>query len=148
MTTRDGAARVNRLVTFAHVADVEASLAFYALLGFAPQRVLRDGAGRACWALAASTDGAGTAEIMFALADGPIDPGAQAVLFYAYCPDVRAMRAQLLAGGVRDGTAPAGGSVADGRRVAFDIAHPPHMPAGELRLHDPDGYVVLVGQLT
>jgi len=27
------------------------------------------------------------------------------------------------------------------------IVHPAHMPAGELRLVDPDGYVLLIGQL-
>jgi hypothetical protein len=28
-----------------------------------------------------------------------------------------------------------------------EIEHPSYMPAGELRVLDPDGYVVLVGQL-
>ena len=29
-----------------------------------------------------------------------------------------------------------------------DITHPFYMPAGELRVIDPDGYVVLVGRLS
>ncbi|MFZ2872955.1 MAG: hypothetical protein WAZ94_00565, partial [Phycisphaerales bacterium] len=43
------------------------------------------------------------AEIMFAQADGAIEPGCQGVLFYMYCDDVEALRAHLLASGVADG---------------------------------------------
>lgn len=137
-------AQVNRLVPMAHVADVEASVAFYALLGFAPRNILRDAAGKAYWAMTAS----GSAEIMFSRADGPVDSGVQAVLFYMYSKDVRSLRSHLVACGVRDGSAPAGEpDPAGARRVAFQVTHPPYMPAGELRIHDPDGYVVLVGQL-
>lgn len=52
---------VHRLVPFAHVAEVDASLAFYALLGFAPVNVLKDARGVAFWAMAKSNG----AEIMF-----------------------------------------------------------------------------------
>lgn len=135
-----GSKQVNRLVPMAHVADVEASVAFYALLGFTPRNVLRDAEGNAYWAMTTS----GSAEIMFARASGPIDAGVQAVLFYMYSPDVRGLRSHLLSGGLRDGTA---SDANGGRRVTFPITHPPYMPAGELRIHDPDGYVVLVGQL-
>lgn len=65
-----------------------------------------------------------------------------------YSDDVAALRAHLLATGVTDGgrffpphnPAPA-------RAAVFDIARPFYMPAGELRIHDLDGYCILVGQL-
>lgn len=136
------ACTVNRLVPYAHVTDVEASLAFYALLGFAAQRTMKDAHGRAFWALAQSEQ----AQIMFARADGPIDPEQQAVLFYMYSTDVAALRQRLLQGGLRDGTSHGAGSN-EVRRVVYDVAHRDYMPGGELRIGDPDGYVILVGQL-
>lgn len=138
------AGAVNRLVPFVHVADVEASLAFYAMLGFVPQHTMKDARGRAFWALAQSTK----AEIMFARADGPVEAERQAVLFYMYSTDVAGVRRHLLANGVRDGGVYRGvkGS-SDGRREVFEVAHPDYMRAGEVRVADPDGYCILVGQL-
>ena len=138
------ACTVNRIVPFVHVADVDASLAFYALLGFAPQRTMKDHIGRAFWAIAQSD----TAEIMLARADGPIDAGQQAVLFYMYTADVAGLRRHLLAGGLHDAGAYSGAkSPHDGPRTAFNIAHPDYMQAGEMRITDPDGYIILIGQL-
>lgn len=136
---------IYRLVPFAHVESVEASLAFYAMLGFRPTSVMRTPSGRAFWAMAQS----GTAEIMFAQADEPVDARQQAVLFYMYGDDVSALRGHLLASGVRDGRmfSGAGGSGDSGAAV-FEIVRRDYMPAGELRVHDPDGYVILVGQLS
>ncbi|HYD00573.1 MAG TPA: VOC family protein [Phycisphaerales bacterium] len=135
---------VNRLVTFAHVADVEASLAFYSLLGFTPVHSMKDGSRRTFWARASS----GAAEIMFAQASAPVDPRQQAVLFYMYTSDVAALRAHLVSEGVADGGAYCGqAGPNDGRRVVFNVARPHYMPAGELRVADPDGYCILVGQL-
>jgi hypothetical protein len=141
---------VDRLVPFVHVADVEASLAFYALLGFETRHVMRDGAGRAFWALAQSggKDTGEGAEIMFARADGPVDPAQQAVLFYMYSSDVAGLRAGLLAGGLHDGGVYRGLPGPNrGRRVVFEVATQHYMPGGEVRVADPDGYCVLVGQL-
>lgn len=135
---------VTRLVPFAHASSVEASIAFYELLGFSPQSVLRDRHGRAFWAMLAS----GNAELMLAQASGPIDHAQQAVLFYMYANDVIALRSHVLNMGVADGQTFSGQPGPAGvRRVVFNVAHPHHMPVGELRLHDPDGYVILVGQL-
>lgn len=135
---------VTRLVPFAHATDVDASITFYALLGFSIKSALRDPQGRAFWAMLAS----GHAELMLAQASGPIDHAQQAILLYMYTNDVAALRSHLLAKGLADGQAFFGQpGPSDGRRVAFNITHPHHMPAGELRLHDPDGYVILVGQL-
>lgn len=142
-------APVYRAVTYAHVADVDAALAFYGLLGFAPGHVLRTATGRAFWASAGSTGGRpGLAELFFACASGPVKAEEQAVLFYLYSADVAALRAHLLASGVHDGGVYSGqAGPGDGRRVAFEIYHPRHMECGELRVVDPDGYVVLIGQL-
>ncbi len=138
---------VNRLVPYAHVANVGQSMTFYALLGFAPVNVVRDahGGGEPYWAMLSS----GQAEIMLARASGPIDAGQQAVLFYMYAEDVGALRAHLLASGLADGNSFHGQPGPDGGRgVVFAINRPAYMPAGEMRVHDPDGYVLQIGQLS
>lgn len=115
------------------------------MLGFAPQSVMKDAHGVASWALARS----GGAEIMFARADGPIDAGQQAVIFYMYSTDVAALRGDLLRGGLHDGGAFRGlPGPNGGRRVVFSVAQPHYMQAGEMRVSDPDGYCILVGQLS
>lgn len=137
---------VNRIVTYAHVVDVDVSIEFYALLGFGVVSSLRDdhGRGKTFWARAAS----GTAEIMFARASGPVDPTVQAVLFYMYSVDVVILRRHLLKSGLFDGGAYLGQcGPNNGRRVVFEISRPHYMPAGEFRIADPDGYCILVGQL-
>ena len=132
------------LVPFVHVADVEASLAFYAMLGFGTEQILKDGHGRAFWARARS----GKGQIMFSQADSAVDAGQQAVLFYMYSADVAALRRQLLASGLHNGGTYRGGEAPNGgRRVVYEVAHPFYMKAGEVRVVDPDGYVILVGQM-
>lgn len=134
---------VHSLIPMAHVADVEASLTFYASLGFAPINVLRDAHAAMRWAMLRSGDAA----IMLARASGPIDAEQQAVLFYVYAHDVASLREVLLKAGIADATAAARAGDRDlGARV-FPITHPDYMPAGEMRVIDPDGYVILVGQL-
>lgn len=146
---RDGAAApratdVHTLIPMAHVTDVEASMSFYMHLGFAPINVLRDAHAAMRWAMLRSGDAA----VMLARASGPIDAEQQAVLFYMYNHDVAALREALLGAGVTDATA--GASAGDGSVGArvFPLTHPDYMPAGEMRLIDPDGYVILVGQLS
>jgi hypothetical protein len=60
-----------------------------------------------------------------------IDPAGQGVLFYLYAPDLAALRAQLLAAGVE------AGEVEDG---------PPGVRQ-EMRVTDPDGYVLMIAQI-
>lgn len=135
---------VARLVPFVHVADVEDSLAFYALLGFSPENMMRDAHDRAFWALANS----GEAEIMLARASGPVDAEQQAVLFYMYSDDIAGLREHLLANGLRDGGVYSGASSPDdGPRTVFAVQPRDYMKGGEMRITDPDGYVILVGQL-
>lgn len=135
---------VQTLVPYAHVADVERSLAFYARLGLERRVDFKDPHGRTVWAEAAR----GHARLMLALASGPVAAEDQAVLFYLHCDDVRALRDRLLKDGLHDGGRFVGKPGPNcGREVVFDVTTPHHMPAGEIRVHDPDGYVLLIGQL-
>lgn len=136
---------ISRLIPYVHVADVERTLAFYALLGFAVRSTHSAPDGRTVWANMESRE----ARIMFAQASGTITSRDQAVLFYLYCESVARLRAHLIAHGVQDGgrfTGQPGPD--DGCRVVFNATHPFYMPAGEVRVHDPDGYVLLIGQLS
>ncbi len=118
---------VRDLVPFAHVRDVELSVKFYSLLGFEP---ISTSGGRAedGWWVYLQAD---RARLMLSSATEPVVAEAQAVLFYLYTDDLRRLRDQLVHAGLDPSP----------------ITHPSHMPAGEMRLHDPDGYVLLIGQL-
>jgi hypothetical protein len=105
-----------------HVADVERSLRFYALLGYETIDTAGVPIG---WARLHCEGGA----IMLLLAQGPLDPGRRAIPIYMYAPDLRALREHLLASGV----------------AVSEIKRPEHMRSGEVRLEDPDGHVILVG---
>ncbi len=145
---------VHRCVPFVYVADIEATLGFYALLGFESCEVLRDPDGRANWAWAQTPPGGScgvVAQIMFSRTWRPIVPAQQDMFFYMYTLDLRGLRSHLLAHGVRDGGGATAWDLPEGApraaRTLFAIHHPPYMPAGEFRLHDPDGYCILVGEL-
>lgn len=135
------AAQIHRLTPMAHVADVEKSAAFYGLLGFKVVNRLKWEDGRTRWAMLHSQ----AALLMLALASGPVDPSVQAVLFYFYTQDLATLRKNLLAAGVRD-AGKFDGTPRDDRGVVFDITYPPYMQEGELRVHDLDGYCLLIGQ--
>jgi catechol 2,3-dioxygenase-like lactoylglutathione lyase family enzyme len=120
--------RVQSLVPMAFVADVAASAAFYAKLGFEVcGSFTPPGAAEAGWVSLAS----GRAELMLSRASDPVVAEQQAVLFYVYCEDVAAMHSALTEAGLRPGP----------------IATPFYNPKGEFRLTDPDGYVVMVAHL-
>lgn len=131
-------------VPYAHVADVNESIAFYSLLGleldsrFGPE-------GKPFWARMRK----GNCDLMLALASGPINPRDQAVLFYLHVDNLAAVRSALLAGGVQDRGSFAGEGEDDFPRTGclFDIVPRDYMPQGEMRVHDPDGYVLLIGEL-
>ena len=105
-----------------HVAEIERSIRFYELLGFAT--VDTDRAKPLGWARMHCEGGA----VMFLRAEEPVDPSARAVLLYMYTPDLVGLREHLLASGV---------SVPPTR-------HPNYMPSGEILITDPDGYAILV----
>ena len=133
---------VNRLVPMVFASDVDASIGFYKLLGFEVANRITH-AGRTGWAWLT----AGNADLMLACADETIDPAAQAILLYMYTSDVSALRADLLRKGLADGgTFGAKSPGTPTTRALFDITRPFYMPDGELRVHDPDGHCLLIGQ--
>lgn len=116
---------VDALVPFAHVADVERSIAFYGRLGFTVRDTFAPD-GRPVWAFLRS----GEAELMVAAADAPVDHHVQGILFYVYAPDLAALRDHLVAGGVTPG------EIVDGSPG----------PELQMRVTDPDGYCLMVAQ--
>jgi hypothetical protein len=68
---------------------------------------------------------------MLSLGDEPGDPAQQGVLSYCWSPDVAARR------GTRRADVQVGAS-----------EHPEYMPAGEIDVRDPDGYLLVIGQLS
>lgn len=122
------AARTSSLVAFAHVADVERSITFYADLGFTVlNKVVPGGHSAPVWAWLRSEN----ADLMVGLASAPVDPSQQAVLFYLYFEDIKHAHAALVALGHHPG----------------EIKYPFYMPGGEFRLVDPDGYVLMLAQI-
>lgn len=132
-----------------HVEDVDLSVRFYSLLGYAVQSRFSGVDGCTNWVMLTS----GNARLMLARASGPVVAEDQAVLFYMYSKDVRMLREHLLAKGLDDAGAPPDESNSDRftgvvrRSVVFHIVRRFYMPRGELRIHDPDGYCILVGEI-
>ena len=121
------AAQTRSLVAFAHVADVERSIRFYADLGFTVENsVAASGESAPVWAWLES----GQANLMIGLASEPVDASQQAVLFYLYFENIEETRASLVELGHSPG----------------EIKYPFYMPGGECRLIDPDGYVLMLAQ--
>ena len=112
------------LTPLLHVADVERSLRFYALLGFQNVDVEHAG-GSTGWARIHCEGGA----IMFLQAEKSTPPAHDRFLLYLYTPDLPALRAQLVAAGIEVGA----------------IGYPDYMRSGEICLKDPDGYNILIG---
>lgn len=164
-----GGSGIFAVTAYLHVADVDRSIAFYELLGLVADTVYREGGeeqegngsegasagGPAFWAsMHGRVKGARVegSRLMLARASGPIDPGVQAALLYMYSQDVRSLAETLRARGVpslgrfMECAVGQAAGIHDYRAV-YDVTQPHYMPAGELRVHDPDGYVVLIGQL-
>lgn len=138
--------RVTENIPMAHVRDVDLSAAFYEMLGFVCQSRFAGPDGGTNWCMMSSGD----AKLMLARASGKINSAEQAVLFYMYSCNVTGLREHLLLSGVPDGGVPEfEGSPVERPALApgvFRVVTRFFMPAGELRIHDPDGYVILVGQ--
>jgi len=114
------------LVPMVHVADVDRSIKFYTQLGLNMVNRLSNKNGTAVWTFMKSAG----AEIMFTIADEPVVPSQQAVLFYLYANDLVGLREQLIA-----------------KEVSVSpITFPPYMKKGEICINDPDGYCLLIGQ--
>ncbi|MCU1245586.1 MAG: hypothetical protein JWN02_1496 [Acidobacteria bacterium] len=116
---------IRSLVPFAHVRDVDTALTFYKQLGFEiGNTFIPDGRSKPSWGWLQS----GPSQLMVALADEPVVPSQQAILFYLYVDDVAAKRAELQGEGVACGP----------------IEYPFYAERGEFRLTDPDGYVLMI----
>ncbi len=117
---------VTGLVPMAHVADVQRSADFYKLLGMEMGGKLKNPAGELQWAWLAFEG----AQLMVTRASEPVIASQQAVLFYLYSPNLVVLREHLVARGVK----------------VSAITYPDYMPKGEIRVEDPDGYCLLIGQ--
>lgn len=125
-------ARIDGLTAYAHVADVGRSIEFYRHLGLEVAST-HEADGKLVWALvtnASDDPHTAGARLMLAQASGPIEAESQAVLFYCWTPDVKQLHERLL----------------DAKLGVGALSTPIYMPAGEFRVHDPDGYVILVGE--
>jgi catechol 2,3-dioxygenase-like lactoylglutathione lyase family enzyme len=113
------------LTPFAHVRDMEASIAFYRVLGFEVADTFSvDGGDTPTWAWLSSAG----AHLMIARATAPVIPEQQAVFFYLYVEDVPAKHAELAAAGV------------DVQPITYAF----YAPRGEFRVADPDGYGLMI----
>jgi catechol 2,3-dioxygenase-like lactoylglutathione lyase family enzyme len=117
--------RVNGLIPFVHVRDVARSITFYHHLGFIVTSVYKY-RGNPAWAELRSEE----AVLMVSTGD-PVDQVDQGILFYLYSTNLAALREQLLAAGVDVG------EIVDGTPG----------PREQMRLTDPDGYVLMVAQI-
>lgn len=126
-------APISGLVPMIHVADVERSAAFYRHLGFEIGNYVPRHGGPMGWAwlYAPNTaDWRRGPNLMLSCSEETVDPSAQAVLFYLYAADLKALRDSLLAQGI----------------AAGKITYPEYLPDGEFRVEDPDGYVLMIAQ--
>jgi catechol 2,3-dioxygenase-like lactoylglutathione lyase family enzyme len=110
-----------------HVDNSARSLRFYQQLGFEVVQSL-EADRHSAWTLLRN----GEAELMIATATEPVEVTAQGVFLYLYSSDIVGLYDELKALGLAPG----------------EMHNPPYMPAGEFRLADPDGYVLLFGQLS
>jgi Glyoxalase/Bleomycin resistance protein/Dioxygenase superfamily len=126
MAESDAKPKVTGLIPMAHAADVQRSADFYKQLGMEVRGSLRTPSGELQWVHL----GRDQADLMLARASDPVIASQQAVLFYLYSPDLIALRAHLQSSGVK----------------VSSITYPDYMPKGEIRVDDPDGYCLLIGQ--
>jgi catechol 2,3-dioxygenase-like lactoylglutathione lyase family enzyme len=112
------------MIVATYVRDIDASRAFYELLGFTEKR---SGASPdSAWS---ELSGAGHL-ILLVATDPPLAVPRLPLLFYFFVAHLEAQLASLAAAGVTSGY----------------LGQPPHAPGGEAKLTDPDGNTVLIGQ--
>lgn len=124
-------APLNGLVPMIQVADVERSAAFYRLLGFEiGNKVPRNGTPHWAWLYAPKApDWKRGPNLMVVRSECAITPDEQ-VLFYLYATDLKSLRGELIAAGIK----------------TSEISYPEYLPEGEFETHDPDGYRLMVAQ--
>ena len=128
----EAAISVTGLVPMIPVMDVERSIEFYKLLGFAVgNRVPREG--RINWAWLYSTkasDWRRGPNFMVSRSERALGPSLRDILFYLYATDLVGLRRQLVAAGQKPGA----------------IQYPDYLPNGEFEILDPDGYCLMLAQ--
>jgi hypothetical protein len=80
---------------------------------------------------AATSSAAWSRSLMLQQTDAPIDGGSQAVLFYLFARNLFGLRERLIATGIQAG----------------EIVNWAPGPNAEMRVTDPDGYVLMVAQI-
>jgi hypothetical protein len=118
--------RVQNLIPFVHVTNVQRSIALYELLSFEVKDTYEHKGGLD-WAALECCD----AQLMLARASLPIERDKQAVLLYLYADDLQALREHLLGSGV----------------VVGEIRDGSPGPAREMGLDDPDGWCLMVAEI-
>ncbi|MGH9628141.1 MAG: hypothetical protein ACRD7E_07345 [Bryobacteraceae bacterium] len=123
---------VSGLVPMLLVVDVERSVSFYNLLGFAVgNRVPRDGPMHWAWLYAPNVpDWRRGPNLMLTRSESPIDPSGASVVLYLYATNLVTLREEL----VRAGQSPG------------PIRYPDYLPKGELELIDPDRHCLMIAQ--
>ena len=117
-------ARVRSMVAAAYVKDIDASRAFYGLLGFREHS-----SGKAeisAWSVMQHEG----VSILLAATGPALDIPALPLLFYFFYDDIEAVAGVLEGAGV----------------PVVRTGHPPHALGGEVKVLDPDGNTVLLGQ--
>jgi catechol 2,3-dioxygenase-like lactoylglutathione lyase family enzyme len=112
------------MVAATYVRDIDASRAFYGLLGFQEQSAGK--APTSAWS-ALHCD---AQSVLLTSTSPPLGIPPLPLLFYFYFDDVDAVVRAIEAAGVE----------------AVHMGHPPHALGGEVKLADPDGNTVLLGQ--
>jgi len=133
LVCKDRPVSIHALTPYAHVADVQRSIEFYRRLGLEPRNT-HPSEGPLAWAFVTSPGddpNRAHARLMLGVSDGPTETDKEGVLFYCWTHDVRQLRDELVRAGIEAG----------------EVRQPFYMPAGEFSVTDPDGYVVVIGQL-
>jgi catechol 2,3-dioxygenase-like lactoylglutathione lyase family enzyme len=112
------------MVAVTYVRDIETSRAFYELLGFCPQG---SGTGPASGWLVLEQNGH---SVLLASTQPPLDVPPLPLLFYFFVDDLDALVSAIRGTGTE----------------ADHLGSPPHALGGEVKLVDPDGNTVLLGQ--
>jgi catechol 2,3-dioxygenase-like lactoylglutathione lyase family enzyme len=115
---------VESMVSVTYVRDIDASRAFYELLGFREHSAGR--AETSAWTALVQNG----LYVLLASTRPPLDLPELPLLFYFWYDDIETVIAVLKAARVR----------------MTRTGHPPHAVGGEVRLTDPDGNTVLLGQ--
>jgi hypothetical protein len=123
---------VSGLVPMLPVLDVERSVAFYKLLGFAVgNRAPRNGPMHWAWLYSPNVpDWRRGPNLMLTRSECAIDSAGPRTVLYLYATNLAALREEL----VRVGQSPG------------PIRYPDYLPKGELELIDPDGHCLMIAQ--